>query len=152
MTAVAVSQWLPAEPVSVVRARRLAEASLAAWDALAHVHDLALITSELVANAVRHAASPLRLVLRRVPGGMLVEVSDEDPRHPVVRVAEPSDPRHRGMFVVEALSSTWGVVPTTTGKCVWAELAFGRRTPPEPDARETPEWRISGHEHDTPVR
>ncbi|WP_199442168.1 ATP-binding protein [Umezawaea beigongshangensis] len=127
MTTVAVSRWLPAEPASVVRARRPVGASRAARGAPAHVDGLALITGEPVADAVRHAASPRRPVPRQVPGGTLVEVCDEDPRHPVVQVAEPSGPRHRGVFVVETLSSTQGVVPTTTGTCVRAELALDPR-------------------------
>jgi anti-sigma regulatory factor (Ser/Thr protein kinase) len=91
-----------------------------------------LLTSELVANAVRH---PLRGEANRGPeievtivhteGTFRVEVCDHDDR-PLPQVVAPSTPREGGMglHLVDVLSAAWGShsAMSGVGKVVWFEL------------------------------
>lgn len=84
-----------------------------------------LLVSELVANAVRHAQSRIRLVVAQ-PGLDLVrvEVWDDAPeRRPMVRHLGPEAESGRGLALVDAMSTTWGVQIDDEHKAVWFELA-----------------------------
>jgi anti-sigma regulatory factor (Ser/Thr protein kinase) len=88
-----------------------------------------LVVSELVTNAVEHAAGgrgpkPVTLTVSVTPRGVSIEVADPDPHGPAVRVAGPWDEGGRGTFLVAAHSSSWGWRPRPDGKSVWAELAL----------------------------
>src|SRR5262249_56193471 len=50
---------LASEPAAVPAARRQVQAALRAWALSADPADVVLLTSELVTNAVRHAAGPV---------------------------------------------------------------------------------------------
>ncbi|MER0447225.1 ATP-binding protein [Streptomyces sp. Edi4] len=92
-----------------------------------------LIAAELVANAVRHGHVPgrdfhLRLTEAAAASGtpyaytLRLEVTDTRGE----RLPRPPDPEDwesgRGLLLVASLSSCWGVVPRTPGKCVWADV------------------------------
>ncbi len=84
-----------------------------------------LLTSELVTNVVLHARTGARLLVRMVEPIVRVEVVDEHPAEPVLRMASDSlSTSGRGMFLVEALADAWGVdgLPGD-GKRVWFEVA-----------------------------
>jgi anti-sigma regulatory factor (Ser/Thr protein kinase) len=88
----------------------------------------ALLTSELVTNAVRYGGS--RAVIdAQTPGGVLrVSVRDDNPALPVVG-AKPEFTKEggRGLQVVDALASRWGVEEAAGGgKAVWFELDLTR--------------------------
>ena len=88
-------------------------------------NDLALIASELAANAALHANSPAEVRVEVTDDGeVLLEVRDGSPVLPRVVVGEPWDATgHRGMVLVEALSLSWGAETSEAGKRVWAHLA-----------------------------
>ncbi|GAA1267239.1 ATP-binding protein [Streptomyces javensis] len=101
---------------------------------------LALIAGELAANAVSHGHVPgrhfhVRLSVqpppsldgRRAPASARIEVSDaRDERRPVVREHGDDDAEGgRGLLLVEALASKWGVAERGVGKTVWCEYALG---------------------------
>jgi hypothetical protein len=48
-----------------------------------------------------------------------VSVSDDSRTSPIVRHPEPADPSGRGMALVQALASDWGVDAGQDGKTVW---------------------------------
>jgi anti-sigma regulatory factor (Ser/Thr protein kinase) len=104
-------------------ARRVTREELASWR-LAHLQDsAALVVSELVANALQHAAAdPPGLRLEAGDDWLRIEVHDADPRWPRIRAADDLAEAGRGLVLVEAIASKWGVRETTTGKAVWAEL------------------------------
>ena len=88
--------------------------------------DAAMVVSELVTNALRHATGPIgvRLVRPVGPRGLLlVEVSDPLPDLPRERVARPEDEGGRGLQLVARACVRWGIRPGGTGKTVWFELA-----------------------------
>jgi anti-sigma regulatory factor (Ser/Thr protein kinase) len=84
----------------------------------------ALLTSELVTNAVRHAAETIWVALELEPDSLLVvQASDDLPGEPVVKPPSADADGGRGMFLVDQLARRWGVHPTEAGKVVWFEVA-----------------------------
>ncbi|MEU6378219.1 ATP-binding protein [Streptomyces sp. NPDC046909] len=124
------ADWtFPADPGAVRAARAAVRARLRDWD-LDSVADItALLVSELVTNALRHATGPIGVRLVRptgldgVGGVLLVEVSDPLPDPPRERVAHPEDESGRGLQLVAHSSRRWGTRPGEAGKTVWFELA-----------------------------
>jgi len=82
-----------------------------------------LLTSELVNNAIVHGSGVAALVLEVDHGCVHVEVHDTDPTVRLVPLPfEPFSVRGRGLAIVNALASSWGVDPRSDGKAVWFEL------------------------------
>jgi anti-sigma regulatory factor (Ser/Thr protein kinase) len=88
--------------------------------------EVVLVASELVGNAIRHtavaASGRLEIQWDFDPTGVVVSVSDASPEYPQRRRAAPDALTGRGLTIIEALSDDWGVVPTRTGKRVWAHI------------------------------
>lgn len=120
---------LPAAASSPRRARRWAGEALAGSALSAAEHgDVALVISELVTNAVRHArtdAGSASVVLRLAasPERIRIEVSDGGAGFWPAVIARPDDDAlgGRGLFVIDALASRWGTV-RGDDHCVWLEL------------------------------
>jgi anti-sigma regulatory factor (Ser/Thr protein kinase) len=81
-----------------------------------------LLTSELVTNAVMHDGDSFTLSATVVSDGLRIEVADESPRMPVLRPFRTEVPGGRGIAIVDALASRWGVDPSARGKTVWFEI------------------------------
>jgi anti-sigma regulatory factor (Ser/Thr protein kinase) len=125
---------LPPALESVVAARRMVESAAGAWGVEPIVtEDAVLAVSELVSNAVLHAGTPIRVAIRRLGGGLRVEVKDGSDRMPVVGAERPEDllairsMTGRGLALVAATADRWGADPTAEGKSTWAEVGTGRR-------------------------
>jgi anti-sigma regulatory factor (Ser/Thr protein kinase) len=96
---------------------------LGAWSLKHEVVDAAaLLVTELVNNAITHAGRPQQLRLRLITDRLVIEVGDTDPRPPQPLAGDPSDEGGRGLLILAALASDWGVRPLGTGKVVWCEL------------------------------
>ncbi|MFJ8804764.1 ATP-binding protein [Streptomyces sp. NPDC102490] len=123
------AEWVfPAAPDAVRTARSLVRRTLDAWR-LDSVGDIAaLLVSELVTNALRHATGPIGVRVVRDPAGaagvLLVEVSDPLPDPPRERAARPDDEDGRGLQLVASAARRWGTRPGEAGKTVWFELAL----------------------------
>jgi anti-sigma regulatory factor (Ser/Thr protein kinase) len=114
----------PARPGTLAEARRLVTGACTAWGTPELGGNATLVISELAANAVEHAASDFVVLIARRPDGVHIAVCDDDPRMPRMP-AHADGPLHlrgRGLRLIETLSSTWGAMPTATGKVVWATL------------------------------
>ncbi|MBU3867022.1 ATP-binding protein [Streptomyces sp. 4503] len=123
----AYSQVLPREPEAAALARRMVRTVLDTWHLPQLADDAALVTSELVANAVDHARGRcMRLTVTRA-GEYRVRLAVIDKSHdePVRKAPIPSEERGRGLAVVDAFSAAWGVDPLPWGKRVWSELEAG---------------------------
>ncbi|MEU7866509.1 STAS domain-containing protein [Dactylosporangium sp. NPDC049140] len=111
---------LPAEPHSTSAARELVDRACVQWK-VGHLADTAaLIVTELVANAVEHAGTPIGVRVALRTRHLHVAVRDESPL-PLERSADDEEPG-RGLLIVEGMSSAWGCVHTAGGKVVWATL------------------------------
>ena len=108
-------------------ARRFARSILAAWDLTHLAETVELLVSEVVTNAVGHARTGGEMVLMHRHGALRVEVSDTGGGSVAPRHARPEDVTGRGMAIVEALASRWGVLDDEqradhVAKTVWFEL------------------------------
>ena len=84
--------------------------------------DVELIVSELVTNSVRAESPTVHVTLSVTEAKLLVSVGDEAAGWPEQREAGIHDTGGRGLPLVSAISSSWGVRMLETGKTVWAEL------------------------------
>ncbi|WP_430378809.1 SpoIIE family protein phosphatase [Streptomyces sp. B1-3] len=111
-------------PVSgaVPDARQLVSEALQEWNLQHLVNDMMLIADEMVANAVRHARTPLRVELRRAGERVVLEVTDSSTEEPRLIVSHPGEFGHRGIFLVNAIATRWGTRRIDGGKVVWAEV------------------------------
>ena len=84
-----------------------------------------LLASELVSNALDHAAGAITLSIVVEADEVRVEVTDHAEGSPIVRDLDLEDEHGRGMLIVDALASAWGVgcYPRGRGKYVWFTLA-----------------------------
>jgi anti-sigma regulatory factor (Ser/Thr protein kinase) len=96
----------------------------------ATMHDLHLLTTELVTNAVLHAGAGESdaIELRVAAGANALRVSVSDPGRasdtPHVEEPDLETPGGMGLYLVEQLSSSWGVDRLGDGAHrVWFELA-----------------------------
>lgn len=108
---------------SAEAARRFVHERCEDWGCSEVIDAAALIVSELVTNAILHAGTPAELRAQWCNGVLRLEVMDNaegKPPHP--RMAKPYDENGRGLFLVDALSTAWGVESTDRGKVVWAEV------------------------------
>lgn len=114
---------LAPEPASASTLRRLLGRLLASWR-LDHLAggDIELLASELINNAVLHAATPITVIVRHLGDVVRVEVGDGSSEVPLPRHATTDDFSGRGLLIVDSLASSWGTVPTRAGKRVWFEL------------------------------
>src|SRR5687768_9942182 len=69
----------------------------------------AVLTSELVTNAVTHGSGDVTFGFLADRMCVRVEVGDDAPELPRTYVVDDDDEGGRGMQIVEALSSEWGV-------------------------------------------
>jgi anti-sigma regulatory factor (Ser/Thr protein kinase) len=119
---------LPAVPRSVGVARTRARQALHRWQVPAPaVENAVLIVSELTTNVLSHTDSQAFVCFLRDDDDRLhVEVMDQHrgPGAPWVRAARPGDEHGRGLALIQALSTAWGVadVPDARGQAVWASL------------------------------
>lgn len=80
----------------------------------------AIVVSELVTNAVRHGGGAVQFTVQSHDGRVVLCVADGSTVVP--RRRDPDDAGGRGLAVIEALSTRWGVRDHQGGKQVWVEL------------------------------
>ena len=120
-------------PTAPGMARGHVQASLAVWGLSEFTETPALITSELVANAVAASArvpDGTRALVIQVcliaDGNMLtIECWDQAPGIPALHKADEFAEGGRGLAIIDDLTNgCWGCQPAIgqPGKCVWAEI------------------------------
>ena len=86
--------------------------------------DALLVVSELAANAVTHANSSLRIRLSLKESTLRIDVIDSGAGTPEPQPTSNTAEHGRGLHLVTALTSAWGLEAMPDGgKVVWAELA-----------------------------
>jgi anti-sigma regulatory factor (Ser/Thr protein kinase) len=91
------------------------------------IQDAQVLVSEIVTNAVLHGKGQITLLVRVDEPSIGVAVADSGDKLPVKPhgAPPPSQPSGRGLMIVDALASAWGVTPNSDplpGKVVWFEL------------------------------
>jgi anti-sigma regulatory factor (Ser/Thr protein kinase) len=117
-----ISLPLPRQAAAAKVARRAIRDRLAHRLGAERTHDLSLLVTELVTNAVVHGQGSITLKIRVDDGNVYGEVIDEGGgfEHEL-RERGADEVGGRGLAIVDALSSRWGIHEGTTH--VWFELA-----------------------------
>jgi anti-sigma regulatory factor (Ser/Thr protein kinase) len=95
------------------------------WHAEEVADPAALVTSELVTNALLHGDGDPELVVQLTPDVLMISVGDASQRGTTASALPPSPIREhgRGLLLVDAVTDSWGVVPDDRGgKVIWAAL------------------------------
>ncbi|AMM10084.1 ATP-binding protein [Streptomyces albidoflavus] len=129
----AASCALPPRYEAVRSARAFTRRTLAEWKNDERFDDIALVVSELVTNALRHALPadtprpddpPVRLHLTACERRLVCAVRDPSAGTPAARPPGDCDAESgRGLFLVDSFSDAWGWHPLAgqlDGKVVWA--------------------------------
>ncbi len=87
----------------------------------------ALLTSELVTNALEHGTGDIDVLVSPISAGLRVDVADTSSAEPVRRSPGLEDEGGRGLLIVESLATAWGIepLPQGGGKSVWFVLLAG---------------------------
>ncbi|MBN6051501.1 ATP-binding protein, partial [Nonomuraea sp. RK-328] len=120
---------LPLAPEACLTARTCVRAALRAWRLTDLVEPSLLLATELVKNAIQHAAGwdgsdlPVRLLLIYASRTLRIEVRDPDPHNlPIWRVPAELSEFGYGLPLMDGTADRWGVRIITTGKAVWCEI------------------------------
>lgn len=107
------------EPWAAAEVRRFVVSALAGNP---HVNDVELAASELASNVIRHAQTRFTVAVLSTEERIRLEVSDGNSIIPAVEdLAEDN----RGLRLLSAITTRWGIDPHGDGKTVWAEFAIG---------------------------
>ncbi|MFC6080488.1 ATP-binding protein [Sphaerisporangium aureirubrum] len=114
---------VPHAPEAVAETRALVRAALTEWGVPALISDAELLVSELVTNALVHGAAPIVLALNVIGPAMLAGTVHDGGGDPLcLRASSPDDTGGRGLAIIRALATSWGVWPEPggkPGKTVW---------------------------------
>ncbi|MGR6974598.1 SpoIIE family protein phosphatase [Streptomyces cynarae] len=112
-------------PEAVRHARRFTRRTLRSWGVPEETDTVLLVVSELVTNALVHTDGQVRLDLTLSNHRLRVAVADSSPRTPVKPTSIGWEATGgRGIVLVEAMSDTWGTLPVSGGKQVWADIVL----------------------------
>jgi len=111
-------------PSATAVARDLVDEACTRWR-LGEVADVAaLIATELVANAVQHAGTPMTFAVTRRSTYLHLACRD---RSRVVPRRDGADASSgRGLLIIESMAIGWGFSLTEDGKVVWATVCARR--------------------------
>jgi anti-sigma regulatory factor (Ser/Thr protein kinase) len=115
---------LDAAADAVPVARRFAKIVLAGL-AAELVGDVELVVAELVTNAALHGQPPVVMGIAASGDRVRLEVEDSGRALPMEVVQRLDAMTGRGLSIVAALTSSWGVEARHSGKVVWAEFVAG---------------------------
>lgn len=117
---------VPGRPDSASAARAFLARLLDGWGVADEViDDAALLTTELMANAVRQGSGVVNLRVELQDGVLHVDVHDDADELPSARLAEAR--AHgglpgTGLWILRSVARDWGSDHADGGKTVWFEL------------------------------
>jgi anti-sigma regulatory factor (Ser/Thr protein kinase) len=121
---------IDARPEAVAEARRwTASVAEGLVDAELH-HDLRLVMSEVVTNALRHGVDGERIDLAITPKDefLCIQVTDDGPGlAPRPGATAPDENGGFGLFLIEKLTRRWGVTREGNRTRVWFEFDYAAR-------------------------
>jgi anti-anti-sigma regulatory factor len=114
-------------PSATAAARDLVDQACVRWRLRAVADVAALIATELVANAVQHAGTPMMFAVTRRPTYLHLACCDRSPARPRRDSGDDdAEPAGRGLLIIESMAMAWGFSPTGDGKVVWATVRSRR--------------------------
>lgn len=106
---------------SVAEARGFVRRHLDVHDLPLLVDDMTLVASELATNAFLHAGTAFTVTMTASAHAVTLAVGDGSSSHPSRVDGTVDGLGGRGIAIVDAVASRWGVeVSTSVGKSVWA--------------------------------
>ncbi len=143
-----VAEWeVPSDPAAVARIRSSCLGTLESWGLAGLSFTTELILSELITNAIRYGAQPIRVRLL-YDRALICEVFDGTSASPHLRRAATTDEGGRGLFLVAQFAQRWGTRYTANGKIIWTEQTLdGGRPESGPDSADD----ILDQWHDVPA-
>jgi anti-sigma regulatory factor (Ser/Thr protein kinase) len=114
---------LASGPAAAAEARRHVREAIETWGLSADPYVAALLTSELVTNAIRHASAPVKLFVTCSCGQLRVYVHDGSRQWAVPMTAPAEAEDGRGLMLVASMATHWGCYRTSAGKAVYFTLA-----------------------------
>lgn len=115
----------PSDAHAPGRARAFLREAAIGWQLPGDVIDDALVVvSEMTANAVTHARTPVVLSLIYDGHTLLITTADGAPAVPTPRDAPETAEDGRGLALIAALATSHGVQLTPLGKVTWASIAL----------------------------
>ncbi|MGV9271363.1 SpoIIE family protein phosphatase [Kitasatospora sp. NPDC003701] len=126
-----VAEWeVPSDPAAVGPVRRACARRLEEWGLEQVGFGTELILSELITNAVRYGAQPIRVRLL-LTETLVCEVSDGSSTAPHIRRAQDTDEGGRGLFLVAQYAQRWGTRYSSRGKTIWTSQSLSSGAAPE---------------------
>jgi PAS domain S-box-containing protein len=130
-------------PSSAGDARRLVRQTLAEVGEIGALEAAELAVSELVTNAILHAATAVELSVDVTVDAVTVTVRDWHPRLPTQRHWGETATTGRGLGLVASITDDYGVDPLQpTGKAVWFRIM--RSPVAAARASDAAEWDVAG--------
>jgi anti-sigma regulatory factor (Ser/Thr protein kinase) len=83
---------------------------------------LALLTSEVIANAVLHTGDPCVVTVFWTGSRVRIEVSDTQPIDEIPERAGVDEQNGRGLLILNSLAAAWGRRENPPGKVTWFEI------------------------------
>src|SRR5207248_3077562 len=109
-------RWeFPPRSSSVVLARRHVAKTMRDWGLQDLAEAAALLTSELVTNAVLHARTRIVVAASRTGSKIRIGVTDGSPVPPMLRRRTPTATTGRGMRLLTTLADEWSAEPDGGG-------------------------------------
>ncbi len=118
-----------AKSCNVALVRRFVSVTLASWGLKALEPLASLLTSELATNAVRHARTRFAVAIALDSRELRVQVIDGSKRLPREGKTTTLSSSGRGLMIVRAVASQYGVEVLNGGKSVWFTLSLDGRAP-----------------------
>lgn len=120
-----VADWdVPTDMAAVAAVRADVARQLRRWGLDELAFSTELVTSELVTNALRYGAAPVRLRLLYDEDHLICEVTDGSSTSPHLRRAATTDEGGRGLFLVAQFTQRWGTRYMPRGKVIWTEQSL----------------------------
>ncbi|MCE4944190.1 SpoIIE family protein phosphatase [Streptomyces albulus] len=124
-----IAEWdVPSDPAAVGPVRAACMRTLESWGLDEIGFTTELILSELITNAIRYGAQPIRVRLL-YDRALICEVSDGTSASPHLRRATATDEGGRGLFLVAQFAQRWGTRYTPSGKVIWTEQTLDGMRP-----------------------
>ncbi|MGQ4486149.1 SpoIIE family protein phosphatase [Streptomyces sp. SAS_281] len=124
-----------ADPEGLSEARTIVRQALTDWDMAELADDAELVTGELLVNVLLHTEGGAVLTLEVLPEPVRrvrLSVQDRSSAWPRRRSPGETATSGRGLLLLDAVSTRWGIEPRGEGKAVWCEIGPGAppTTPP----------------------